>query len=81
MSVRLVEGALRLDGECSVEDAETLLALLQEHPSATIDLRGCTRLHLAVAQILLAARRPLTGAPGDRFLRDHFLPIFAPLPV
>jgi hypothetical protein len=73
MSVRLVEGLVRLAGDCAVEDAEALLALLQEHPSAPVGLRGCTRLHLAVAQVLLAARRPVADSPVDPFLRDHFM--------
>lgn len=79
MSVRLIEGLVRLDGDCAVEDAEALLAVLQEHPSAPVGLRGCTRLHLAVAQILLAARRPIVDSPVDPFLRDHFIPLLGQL--
>jgi hypothetical protein len=80
MSVRVDAGVVRLEGECAVEQAETLLGLLQEHPAATIDLQRCTRLHLAVAQVLLAAGRPLTAPPVDPFLHDLFAPILVRLP-
>ena len=80
MSVRLDEGVVRLVGECAVEHAETLLGLLQDHPDAAIDLQRCTRLHLAVAQVLLAARRPIATLPADPFLRDIFAPNLARLP-
>ena len=74
MSVRLDDGVVRLDGDCAVEHAETLLGLLQDNPAAAIDLHRCTRLHLAVAQVLLAARRPIAVLPGDPFLRNLFAP-------
>lgn len=80
MSVRLDQGVVRLEGECAVEHAETLLGLLQDNPTAAIDLHGCTRLHLAVAQVLLAARRPIAALPADPFLRDLFAPNFGRLP-
>jgi len=75
MSVQLADGMIRLDGDCPVEDAETLLALLQEHQSASVSLRHCTRLHLATAQVLLAAGRPIAEPPAEPFLRDHLLPL------
>jgi hypothetical protein len=80
MSVRLDAGIVRLGGECAVEHAETLLGLLQENPTAAIDLHGCTRMHLAVAQVLLAARRPIVAPPADPLLRRLFAPDPGQLP-
>jgi hypothetical protein len=80
MSVRLIDGMVRLEGECAVEDAEALLALVLQNPSAPVSLRDCTRLHLACAQVLLAARSPIGEAPLDPFLRDLLLPLLGRLP-
>ena len=80
MTVRLDTGVVRLDGDCAVEDAETLLALLLDQPAAAIDLAQCTRLHLAVVQVLLVAHRPIAAPPGDPFLRDFIVPVLARLP-
>lgn len=69
MSVRLdPAGTIRLEGGCPVEDAEPLLRLLQDHPSAPVDWTGCGPLHTAVLQIILAARPPLGGPCGDPFV-------------
>lgn len=74
MSVRLSGGAVRLEGDCPVEDAEALLTLLQENSAATIHINDCGRLHMAVMQVLLAARRPIQGTPGNGFVREWLLP-------
>jgi hypothetical protein len=74
MSVSLVDGAIRLEGDCPVEEAERLLQLLLEH-QAPVDLSGCGHLHAALLQVLLAARPPIRGIPADSFVRDHLLPL------
>jgi hypothetical protein len=74
MSVRLEAGRIRLDGDCPVEDAETLLGLLQKYSSAPIDIKDCGRIHMAVMQILLAAQRPVHGVPGNTFVREWLVP-------
>ena len=68
MSVRLDGDIVRLAGPCPVEDAEPLLALLQERPHAAVDVAACGRMHAAVLQVLLAADRPVRGTPYDPFL-------------
>jgi hypothetical protein len=70
MTVRFAHGHIRLEGDCPVEDAELLLQLAQQHPSAAIDLDGCGTVHMAVAQLLLAARRPVHGTPASVFVRE-----------
>jgi hypothetical protein len=70
MTVRLTnEGAIMLVGECPVEDAETLLEHLQARRAGPVDWSGCTRLHTAVWQVLMAAKPKLVGECGDEFLR------------
>jgi len=62
------EGIIVLDGECAVEDAETLLRLLQAQPEGPVDWSACTRLHTAVLQVLMAAAPTIRGACGDAFV-------------
>lgn len=74
MTIRLEQDSIRLSGTCPVEEAESLLALLQEN-ALPVDLTDCVSLHLAVVQVLLAARPKICGAPADRFVRDNLLPL------
>jgi hypothetical protein len=70
MTVRLTnEGAIMLVGECPVDDAETLLEHLQARREGPVDWSGCTRLHTAVWQVLMAAKPKLVGECGDEFVR------------
>ncbi len=62
------DGVIVLAGECPVEDAETLLQLLQAQPAGPIDWSACTRLHTAVLQVLLAAAPSIRGECGDPFV-------------
>lgn len=68
MSVRLTNGVVFLEARCGAEDAETLLLALQERPDAEIDAAGVSRMHLAVAQILLAVRPVVRSRPAEKFL-------------
>jgi len=61
-------GVIVLQGECPVEDAETLLQLLQAQPEGPLDWSACTRLHTAVLQVLMAAAAPMRGECGDTFV-------------
>ena len=73
MSVRVEEGVIHLAGRCLAEDAESLLVALQEDPSRTVDLEAVQRLHLAVAQVLFAARPTVRGTPDSDFLARHLV--------
>lgn len=69
MSIRRhADGNIILDGDCPVEDAEPLLQMLQETPSASCDWTSCRHLHTAVAQVLLAVRPALVGPCGDAWI-------------
>ena len=75
MTVRLVDGAIVLEGACPVEDAEPLQSLLLQYPEAAVDWRACDVAHTAVLQILLAARRSIKGPARAAFLQDFILPV------
>ena len=70
MTVRLTtDGAIELDGICSVEDAEALQQHLLTIPLAIVDWRSCVQAHAAVIQVLLASEATLRGPPAGDFLR------------
>ena len=68
MTVRLEGNIIRLIGDCHVEDAESLLSLLQTGGARALDLTECTLIHGAAVQVMLAFR-PAIAAPS----RDHFI--------
>lgn len=73
MSVVMTTDSIVLSGVVRVEDAETLLAALIDHPCHKVDVSDLTHAPLAVVQLLHAAARPLTGQPASAFLREHAL--------
>lgn len=73
MTVRIDGDTIHLVGRCSAEDADALLVALQEDPGRTVDLGAAQRLHLAVAQVLLATRPSVRGVPASDFLAQHLL--------
>jgi len=78
MTVRADGTRIRLEGDCHVEDAETLLQLLQAAPEASADLSDCRRLHAAVLQVLLSFRVPMAAEPKDQDLRAQVTPSLRP---
>jgi hypothetical protein len=65
MTVRLDDGAIVVEGVCPVEDAEALLEQLQAHPGVPVDCTGCSSMHTAVIQVLMAANAAIAGTCGD----------------
>lgn len=63
MSVRIADGAIVLEGRCPAQDAEDLLRALQEMPGAPVDIARVQKLHMAVLQVLAAARPSVRGQP------------------
>ena len=53
----------------SVDEAEGLLEWLQNKPAAKVDLGGCTHLHPANLQVLMAAKSRISVWPNDANLR------------
>lgn len=77
MSFRQVGDVIHIEGHCRVEDAETLVALLQKSRNLTIDVSTCESLHAAVVQTILAFECPVVGAPTDGFLHKLLSPALA----
>ena len=71
---RADNGTLVLDGACPVEDAETLLQLLQVTPAAAIDWTQCRQLHTAVFQVALASGKVPVGPCGDAWVAQWLAP-------
>ena len=74
MSVRQQGAVLHLEGDCPVEDAEALMALLLAMTERQVDLAAAGALHTAVVQVLVALRPRLLNQPADPFLRAWLLP-------
>jgi len=65
MTLTASQHVIQASGPMDVDDAETLLGALLEHPEAGIDLAECTHLHAACLQVLLVARRSILRWPAD----------------
>ena len=74
MTVRHEGGTIWLEGDCRVEDAEPLAALLEADAGLTVDLERCRHLHAAVVQALLCYQPATKGDPADSFLRTWIVP-------
>ncbi|MDB5395601.1 MAG: hypothetical protein JWM91_3107 [Rhodospirillales bacterium] len=75
MSVLLEVERIVLRGNCSVEDAEPLVVLLQTHPDFEVDIGDTLHLHSAVLQVLLAFRPRLAGPSQDAFIQTWIVPL------
>ncbi len=76
MSIRRDQtGTIVLDGSCPVEDAEPLLQMLQDTPTARVDWTQCHHLHTAVLQVVLATQPALLGDCGDTWVARWIAPI------
>jgi hypothetical protein len=77
MTIRRDENVIFLEDACTVEDADALLAELQAG-AGLLDWTGCTFLHTACLQLILAARLPLRGTPADAALARWAAPLLPP---
>ncbi|MCJ2035514.1 hypothetical protein [Methylobacterium sp. J-068] len=68
VTLRAEDGTIRLEGNCPVEDADTLASLILEDAGRAVDWTACTRMHTAVYQVLLRLRPVVRGACGDSFV-------------
>ncbi|SDM55928.1 hypothetical protein SAMN05216360_102438 [Methylobacterium phyllostachyos] len=67
-------GTIRLEGDCPVEDAETLASLILGDPGRAVDWTACTRMHTAVYQVLLRLRPVMRGTCRDPFVGRWLTP-------
>ena len=78
MTVRRSDnGTLVVEGVCPVEDAETLLQLLQAAPNAVVDWTQCRQLHTAVLQVIVASGIVPAGPCGDPWVAEWVAPKMA----
>ena len=73
MTIALEGEIIHLSGHCVAEDAEPMLKHLLGG-ARQVDLTGCTFLHGALVQLLMAAKPVIIGEP-DEFLRDWLMPL------
>jgi len=64
MTVHCADDTILLQDVCAVEDAETLLNHVQAG-ATLIDWSGCTHLHTACLQVMLAAGIAVRGRPAN----------------
>jgi hypothetical protein len=68
MTIRYLKKHAALEGNVSVEDAETLAQWLQKQKTPAVHLGKCEHVHGAVLQVLLALRPKVTVLPADDVL-------------
>ncbi len=78
MPLRLARNQVYFEGECGVEEAMTLLEYLTRPKPPKVDLRPCTHLHTALAQVLAACRPSRLVPPEDPFLARWLMPLLDP---
>ena len=74
MSVRLDGSVIHLEGDCSVEQAETLAGLLESETGLKVDILQCRQLHSALVQALLRFKPEIEGVSENPFIRDMIMP-------
>lgn len=80
MPILYSDSAATFSEVVGVEEAEVLLAWLQEHPAGRLDLTACTHLHAAAVQVMMAARPAITAWPSNDGLAAWLMSAFpAPL--
>lgn len=74
MSVIFDGKVILVAGNAGVEEAETLLKLVQGNPGAPVDVSGARALHTALWQVLLALSVTVVGEVSDPFIRRWIMP-------
>lgn len=75
MPIRFEGATARFDGACTVDEAVPLLEWLEAAEAPRVDLGGCTGLHTALLQALMAARAAVAVEPEDGFLKTWIVPL------
>jgi hypothetical protein len=75
MAITFHENLAVFSGVVSVEDAEPLLEELQKMTRPEIDLSGCSHLHPANIQVLIAAGVVVRAWPTDASLAMWLQPV------
>lgn len=80
MPLRRDAEILHLEAECGVDEALPLLEQLTAPDPPVVDLRSCTHMHTALAQVLAACRPRTLGMPENAFLARWLMPLIASPP-
>lgn len=75
MSVVLDGNAIVLTGDCGVEEAETLMSLVQGNPDTPVDVSAAGSVHTALWQVLMALSPSVVGDPRDPFICQWIMPL------
>lgn len=75
MSVVLEGNAIAIRGDCGVEEAETLMSMLQVNPHAPVDVSEAGSVHTALWQVMIAMTPRVTGEPSDAFVLQWIMPL------
>jgi hypothetical protein len=65
MPIRFTAAQAVLEGHCAVEEAIDLATWLLAKPGRKLDLAGCTGVHSAVLQCLMALAPKIVAVPAD----------------
>ncbi len=74
MTIRRDQDTILLEDVCPVEDAEILMQELLAG-ATHVDWSGCTELHTACLQVLLASGRPVRGTPANEQIAKWIAPM------
>jgi hypothetical protein len=78
MPVTLARSVATLTGVVGVDDAEPLSQWLRSTRNPSVRLAGCTHLHTAALQALLAVRPAVQTLPTEPFLARWIAPLLCP---
>ena len=77
MTIRRIDDVILLQDICAVEDAELLMQEL-EAGAACLNWSGCTHLHTACLQVVMASGLPITGTPATPEIVRWVVPLLHP---
>jgi hypothetical protein len=73
MTISVDDKAIRLEGQCGVEEVETLVDYMDRHPDLHIDLSAATTIHTSLLQALMVFRPTLMSPPVSSLISDSVL--------
>lgn len=69
MSITFIKDQAVMAGQVTVEEAETVLEWLIQHPAGRIDMQAVDHLHAATLQVLMAASPLIDSWPQNTSAR------------
>lgn len=71
------DGIVVIQGDCTLDEAETLAELLSARPGGIVDWTACKHLHTAPMQVLLRIRPRTRGTCGDALVARWLAPFLS----